>query len=89
MPAEAIAQQGPQRQRGPQRALADALKFAEQRVAFGKPIIQHPLMRRQFEARFAQLWNARALMREVIELLDEVWRRSAPKSLVDERDKAR
>jgi acyl-CoA dehydrogenase len=37
-----------------QRALADALTFAEQRVAFGKPIIQHPLLRRQFEERFAQ-----------------------------------
>ena len=57
-----------------QRALGDALKFAEQRVAFGKPIIQHPLMRRQFEERFAQLGHGRALMWKTIELLDEVWR---------------
>lgn len=56
-----------------QRALADALTFAEQRVAFGKPIIEHPLLRRQFEERFTQLRHARALMWEVIELLDEVW----------------
>ena len=56
-----------------QRALADALIFAEQRVAFGKPIIEHPLMRRQFEERFAQLRDARALMWEAIQLLDEVW----------------
>lgn len=56
-----------------QRALADALAFAERRVAFGKPIIGHPLMRRQFEERFAQLTDARALMWQAIELLDEVW----------------
>src|SRR6185295_12873348 len=56
-----------------QRALADALTFAEQRVAFGKPIIEHPLLRRQFEERVAQLRHARALMWETIQLLDEVW----------------
>lgn len=56
-----------------QRALADALTFAEGRVAFGKPIIEHPLMRRQFDERFAQLRDARALMWEAIRLLDEVW----------------
>ena len=56
-----------------QRALADALTFAEGRVAFGKPIIEHPLMRRQFDERVAQLREARALMCEAIHLLDEVW----------------
>ena len=56
-----------------QRALADALTFAEARVAFGKPIIQHPLLRRQFDERFAQLREARALMWEAVQLLDEVW----------------
>ena len=56
-----------------QRAFADALTFAEQRFAFGKPIIQHALLRRQFEERFAQLRDARALMSEAIALLDEVW----------------
>src|SRR5574341_1112803 len=50
-----------------QRALADALTFAETRVAFGKPIIQHPLMRRQFEERFTQLRQARALMWKAID----------------------
>jgi len=57
-----------------QRAFADALTFAGQRFAFGKPIIQHALMRRQFDERFAQLRDARALMSEAIALLDEVWR---------------
>jgi len=56
-----------------QRAFADALTFAEGRVAFGKPIIEHPLMGRQFRERFAQLRDARALMWEAIQLLDEVW----------------
>lgn len=56
-----------------QRALADALSFAENRIAFGKPIIEHALLRRQFENRFTQLEHARALMWQAIELLDEVW----------------
>jgi alkylation response protein AidB-like acyl-CoA dehydrogenase len=56
-----------------QRTLADAFTFAQDRVAFGKPIIQHPLLRRQFEERLAQLRDARALMWEAIQLLDEVW----------------
>ena len=56
-----------------QRAFADALTFAEERVAFGKSIIQHALMRRHFDERFAQLRDARALMSEAIALLDEVW----------------
>ncbi len=56
-----------------QRALADALTFAENRIAFGKAIIEHPLLRRQFKERLAQLRDARALMWEAIQLLDEVW----------------
>jgi alkylation response protein AidB-like acyl-CoA dehydrogenase len=56
-----------------QRALADALTFAQGRVAFGKPIIQHPLLRRQFDERFELLRDARALMWEALGLLEEVW----------------
>lgn len=63
-----------------QRALADALTFAEGRVAFGKPIIQHLLLRRQFQERFIELRNARALMWAAIELLDEVWQETPPYS---------
>lgn len=63
-----------------QRALADAIIFAAQRVAFGKPIIQHPLLRRQFEERCVQLRDARALMWEAIKLLDEVWLETPPYS---------
>ncbi|HKP36968.1 MAG TPA: acyl-CoA dehydrogenase family protein [Pyrinomonadaceae bacterium] len=59
-----------------QRALADALAFAQQRVAFGKPIIEHPLLRRQFDERITQLQDARALMWKAMQLLDEVWQES-------------
>jgi alkylation response protein AidB-like acyl-CoA dehydrogenase len=61
-----------QRRAGPTRARGRA-HFAAGRVAFGKPIIEHPLMRRQFDERCAQLREARALMWEAIHLLDEVW----------------
>lgn len=57
-----------------QRALADALTFARQRVAFGRPIIDHPLLRRQFEERMSDLQAALALTWEAIRLLDQVWR---------------
>jgi alkylation response protein AidB-like acyl-CoA dehydrogenase len=56
-----------------QRALADALTFAQGRVAFGKPIIEHPLLRRQFDERFALLRDARALMWEAMQMLEGVW----------------
>src|SRR5215471_463006 len=63
-----------------QRALAEAFTFAEGRAAFGKAIIQHPLMRRQFQERLVELGNARVLMWAAIELLDEVWQETPPYS---------
>ncbi len=63
-----------------QRVLADALSFAQQRTAFGKPIIEHPLLRRQFEERIAQLESAFALAWEAVTLLDRVWRQTPPYS---------
>ena len=59
-----------------QRALADALTFAQRRISFGKPIIEHPLLNQQFQERLAELQSARALMWEVIHLLDQVWKES-------------
>src|SRR6267143_1969360 len=38
-----------------QRAMADALSYAEQRTAFGKRILDHPLLRHQFEHRLNAL----------------------------------
>jgi alkylation response protein AidB-like acyl-CoA dehydrogenase len=57
-----------------QRALADAFAFAEGRAAFGKPILEHPLLRQQFMARLSALKSAFALGWEAVRLLDEVWR---------------
>jgi alkylation response protein AidB-like acyl-CoA dehydrogenase len=56
-----------------QRAVVEALSFARQRVAFGKPIMEHPLLHRQFEDRVSLLKGAFALAWETVRLLDEVW----------------
>jgi acyl-CoA dehydrogenase len=64
-----------------QRVLADALSFAQQRTAFGKEIIGHPLLASsQFEDRMAQLESALALAWEAVTLLDRVWRQTPPYS---------
>ncbi len=57
-----------------QRALAEALAFAQKRVAFGRPILEHPLLHRQFKERIRELQAAFALAWEAVRLLDEVWR---------------
>ncbi|MCI0697506.1 acyl-CoA dehydrogenase family protein [candidate division KSB1 bacterium] len=63
-----------------QRAMSDALNYAEGRTAFGKPVIEHPLLRKQFEDRFAALQAAFALGWESVQLLNEVWRETPPYS---------
>lgn len=63
-----------------QRALAEAMRFAEERVAFGKPIIAHPLLKKQFVERTAQLNAAFALAWEAVKMLAEVWRERVPYS---------
>lgn len=63
-----------------QRAMSDALKYAQGRTAFGKPVIEHPLLRKQFEDRFAALKSALALAWESVQLLNEVWRETPPYS---------
>lgn len=63
-----------------QRAMSEALAFAERRVAFGKPILDHPLLRRQFEDRLAGLRRAFALGWEAVQLLNEVWQERPPYS---------
>jgi len=55
-----------------QRALADALAYAECRTAFGKRIVDHALLRHQFEVRLRTLRSAFALAWESVRLLDEV-----------------
>ena len=63
-----------------QRAIADAYSFAHQRTAFGKPIIEHPLLRRQFDERIQHLREASALAWEAVRLLDKVWQEKPPYS---------
>jgi acyl-CoA dehydrogenase len=55
-----------------QRALAEALQFARRRVAFGRPVLDHPLLRSQFHARLHQLHQAFALAWRCVRLLEEV-----------------
>ncbi len=63
-----------------QRAIADALGFARTRVAFGKHIFDHPLLRRQFAGRLQQLRECFALAWEAAQLLNEVWKERHPYS---------
>ena len=61
-----------------QRAMADALSFAQSRVVFGEPLIEQPLMRRQFEERIRQLRAAVTLAWKALELLNDVWQEKPP-----------
>jgi acyl-CoA dehydrogenase len=63
-----------------QRAMADALSYAEQRAAFGKRILDHPLLRHQFESRLKALRSAFALAWESVQLLNDVWMERPPYS---------
>jgi acyl-CoA dehydrogenase len=63
-----------------QRALAEAMHFAENRVAFGRPLSEQPLMRAQIEQRARALRAASALAWYAARLLDEVWRETPPYS---------
>ncbi len=63
-----------------QRAIAEALDFARRRVAFGKPVLDHPLLRQQFTERTASLSGAFALAWEAVDLLDQVWHEKPPYS---------
>jgi len=61
-----------------QRAIAEATAFACQRQAFGKPIIEHPLLQQQFRERRQDLQAAMALACKAAQMLDEVWRQRPP-----------
>jgi len=63
-----------------QRAMADSLAYAECRAAFGKRILDHPLLRRQFEVRLKGLQSSFALAWEALQLLNEVWMERPPYS---------
>jgi len=61
-----------------QRAIAEATRFARQRRAFGKPIIEHPLLHEQFREREHGLQRALALAGKAVQMLDAVWRQAPP-----------
>lgn len=63
-----------------QRAIAEALHFAEGRVVFGLPLADQPLFRAQLAERIAALDAASALAWYAASLLDEVWRETPPYS---------
>jgi len=63
-----------------QRATADALSYAEHRAAFGKRILDHPLLRNQFEHRLNALRSAFALAWDSVQLLNDVWMERPPYS---------
>ncbi len=63
-----------------QRAFAEALHFASLRVAFGKPIIEHPLLKRQFTQRFEQLKRSFALAWESVRLMEAIRHETPPYS---------
>jgi alkylation response protein AidB-like acyl-CoA dehydrogenase len=63
-----------------QRALSDAVAFAQQRIAFGRPVAEHPLFSRQLQQRVCDLRAACALAWYAVRLLDEVWQQAPPYS---------
>src|SRR5262249_19086982 len=63
-----------------QRAMAEALAFARRRIAFGKPILEHPLLGRQFDERLHQLQGAFRLAWKAVQHLNEAWRETVPYS---------
>jgi acyl-CoA dehydrogenase len=63
-----------------QRALMESADFARQRIAFGKPVFEHPLMAKQFNGHIETLQDAFALGWESIQRLNEVWRQRPPYS---------
>jgi acyl-CoA dehydrogenase len=63
-----------------QRALSEAMHFAENRVAFGRPLSEQPLMRAQIEQRTRALRAASALAWYAARWLDAVWRETPPYS---------
>lgn len=61
-----------------QRALSEAYQFASRRTAFGKPLIDQPLMRRQFDDHQTRLEHAFALAWEAQTLFGVIWQERAP-----------
>jgi alkylation response protein AidB-like acyl-CoA dehydrogenase len=61
-----------------QRAIADACAFGRRRIVFGKPVVDHPLMRAEIEAHLRTATLSLALTWEAIVRLDDIWRHERP-----------
>ncbi|MEO0139486.1 MAG: acyl-CoA dehydrogenase family protein [candidate division WOR-3 bacterium] len=62
------------------RAIWEAYEFASKRFAFGKYVIDHPLMKRQIVDNYEKLKKAFALAFEAAKLLDKVYLEKPPYS---------
>lgn len=63
-----------------QRAMSEAFSFASDRMVFGRPLIEQPLIRHQFEERLRRLQAVSKLAWKAVELLNEVWQEKPPYS---------
>ncbi len=55
-----------------QRAIAEAYDFASNRIAFGKPVAQQPLLEQEFKGKMRELEKAAHLAFRATDLLDQV-----------------
>jgi alkylation response protein AidB-like acyl-CoA dehydrogenase len=62
-----------------QRAFSDAYTFARDRIAFGRSVLEQPLMRQQFDERSLALESGFALAWETVRLAQETWRELGPR----------
>jgi alkylation response protein AidB-like acyl-CoA dehydrogenase len=63
---------------GIQRAISLAYKFASQRFAFGKNVIDHPLMRAQFDGKVKELKKCFSMAHDAVSLYDQVFKETPP-----------
>ncbi len=63
-----------------QRAIYEAYRFARERFAFGRKILEHPLMARQFEDKILSLRKAFVLAWESAKMLNKVFLEKPPYS---------
>ncbi len=62
------------------RAIYEAYRFASERWAFGKRIIEHPLLKRQFEDKWELTLKAFSLAYETAQVLNRVYMQKPPYS---------
>lgn len=56
-----------------QRGIAEAYDFAKQRIAFGKPVVEQPLLDQEFKGKMRELEKAAHLAWRAVDLLNQVW----------------